>query len=339
MDYWHANQSLIWSDVSKEQIMKCTIKENDEKIFECAGDSVVLIDKNISTPDGLAVDWVHGLLFWTDTGLDTISVYDLKTSKRKILFNTSLEEPRAIAVDPSAGLIFWTDWGSHGKIERAGMDGSNRIEILSGKDVMWPNGIALDIYDQRVYWADAKTKTISSCDYWGQNVRIVLHSHKHLKHPFSLTVFEERLYWTDWDNEGIMSVNKFNGQEFKPVMNGVSGPMTVRIYHEMAQPNQTNKCEMHTCKHICLPRALIRESEQGKENVGKLQGLPYKCACAMGFREGLADLTSCIAEELLGGSIIPVMEHIDHSPGGSAVSTFFVIGLIVSGVLIIVSLL
>uniref|UniRef100_A0AC34R6H9 EGF-like domain-containing protein n=1 Tax=Panagrolaimus sp. JU765 TaxID=591449 RepID=A0AC34R6H9_9BILA len=332
MDYWHANKTLIWSDVSKEQIMKCTMKENGDKIFECAGDAVVLIDKNISTPDGLAVDWVHGLLFWTDTGLDTISVYDLKTNMRKVLFNTSLEEPRAIAVDPSAGLIFWTDWGSHGKIERAGMDGNNRIEILSGKDIMWPNGIALDIYDQRVYWADAKTKTISSCDYWGQNVRTVLHSHKYLKHPFSLTVFEERIYWTDWDNEGIMSVNKFNGQEFKPVMDGVSGPMTVRIYHEMAQPNQTNKCEMHSCEHICLPRALIREADQGKENAGKLQGLPYKCTCAMGFRVSLSDWTQCVDEELLG---LPIMNTIDDSPGGHALSFFFIIGLIVSAVLIV----
>lgn len=33
---------------------------------------VTLINENIKTPDGLAIDWVHGLLFWTDTGLDTV---------------------------------------------------------------------------------------------------------------------------------------------------------------------------------------------------------------------------------------------------------------------------
>lgn len=36
--------------------------------------NVTLIDKEIKTPDGLALDWVHGLLFWTDTGLDTVSL-------------------------------------------------------------------------------------------------------------------------------------------------------------------------------------------------------------------------------------------------------------------------
>lgn len=34
--------------------------------------NVTLISENVTTPDGLAIDWVHGLLFWTDTGLDTV---------------------------------------------------------------------------------------------------------------------------------------------------------------------------------------------------------------------------------------------------------------------------
>lgn len=35
--------------------------------------NITLVDKDVSTPDGLAVDWVHQLLFWTDTGLDQVS--------------------------------------------------------------------------------------------------------------------------------------------------------------------------------------------------------------------------------------------------------------------------
>lgn len=75
MDYWHKNRTLIWSDVSKEQIVICQM-HNKTNVFECMdGENRILIDKNISTPDGLAVDWVHGLLFWTDTGLDSVSFY------------------------------------------------------------------------------------------------------------------------------------------------------------------------------------------------------------------------------------------------------------------------
>lgn len=35
---------------------------------------MTLINDNITTPDGLAIDWIHGLLFWTDTGLDKVRI-------------------------------------------------------------------------------------------------------------------------------------------------------------------------------------------------------------------------------------------------------------------------
>lgn len=215
------------------------------------------------------------------------------------------------------------------------MDGENRVEVISGEAVKWPNGLAVDIYEKRVYWADAKTKAISSCDYWGGDLKTVLHSHKHLKHPFSLAVFEERLYWTDWDHEGVLAVNKFNGEDVKQVMNGVPGPMTVRIYHQMAQPNQTNKCERHRCHHICLPRAHIKTNNSNEDI--KVDGLPYTCGCDMGFNTDLKDLTKCIPENYIADVISREITGEGNS-SDNVLFLFFIIGLIVSGVLVAVSL-
>ena len=50
--------------------------------------------------------------------------------------------------------MFWTDWGREAKIERCGMDGSRRSLIVSA-DLMWPNGVAVDLLRQRLYWTDA----------------------------------------------------------------------------------------------------------------------------------------------------------------------------------------
>ena len=50
--------------------------------------------------------------------------------------------------------LFWTDWGREAKIERCGMDGSRRSLIVSGH-LMWPNGVAVDLLRQRLYWTDA----------------------------------------------------------------------------------------------------------------------------------------------------------------------------------------
>lgn len=63
--------------MTKEQIVICHIGNKTvlDSISDCMENgNVTLIDKNIVTPDGLAIDWVHGLLFWTDTGLNTVII-------------------------------------------------------------------------------------------------------------------------------------------------------------------------------------------------------------------------------------------------------------------------
>ena len=55
--------------------------------------------------------------------------------------------------------MFWSDWSDSAKIERAALDGSNRT-LLVGNKIYWPNGIALDIKAQKIYWGDAFIKKI-----------------------------------------------------------------------------------------------------------------------------------------------------------------------------------
>ncbi|PIC45037.1 hypothetical protein B9Z55_005196 [Caenorhabditis nigoni] len=298
MDFHIKNGTLIWSDVIKKQILSCTIGNVTDSYLGtemCDKKHEVILDgEKIHTPDGLAVDWIHDLLFWTDGGLDQINVLDMKTRKQRVLFSNDLEEPRAIAVDPEVGLIFWTDWGKNARIERSGMDGQNRVVIADGSRVIWPNGLALDYVDKRVYWADAKIKSIFSCDYWGKDVKTVLHSHQFLRHPFSMAVFENRLFYTDWEHDGVITVNKFTGNDLQTVMTEVKSPMTVRIYHQQAQPHIEDKCFESACEHLCLPRAVYKEASRGAERA--FNDRPFSCACegtsASAALECFADLES-----------------------------------------------
>ncbi|CAI4221108.1 unnamed protein product [Auanema sp. JU1783] len=282
MDFHHSNGTIIWSDITLQKIFMCkigndTVNQHLAIKQDCDGDKSVLVEGGIQTPDGLAIDWVHNLLFWTDGGLDQINVMDLQNKKKRVLFSSELEEPRAIAVDPEMGLIFWTDWGKEARIERAGMDGQHRTVIVRGDRVKWPNGLALDYIAKRVYWADAKVKSIFSCDYWGENIKVVLHSHQYLRHPFSLAVFEDRVYYTDWEHDGVITLNKFTGSDVRKVMNKVATPMTVRIYHKEAQPMVENKCSANDCEEMCLPRAVYRGNTKGAERTWN--GRPYACLC------------------------------------------------------------
>ena len=63
----------------------------------------VVIDRNIVTADGLAVDWVYSHLYWTDTGTNTISMSDLDGNLITNIIKDDLEEPRAIALHPAKG--------------------------------------------------------------------------------------------------------------------------------------------------------------------------------------------------------------------------------------------
>ncbi len=67
--------------------------------------------------------------------------------------------------------MYWTDWGDHSKIERAGMDGLDRT-IIVRTNLTWPNGLALDYDELRLYWVDAYTKKIEYSDLDGQNRRV-----------------------------------------------------------------------------------------------------------------------------------------------------------------------
>lgn len=54
-------------------------------------------------PGGLAVDWVHDKLYWTDSGTSRIEVANLDGAHRKVLLWQNLEKPRAIALHPMEG--------------------------------------------------------------------------------------------------------------------------------------------------------------------------------------------------------------------------------------------
>ena len=62
--------------------------------------------------------------------------------------------------------MYWTDWGNPAKIERASMDGQNRI-VLHNTLLTWPNGITVDYSAQKLYWVDAFLDKIEYSDVDG----------------------------------------------------------------------------------------------------------------------------------------------------------------------------
>lgn len=58
---------------------------------------------DLKSPEGIAIDHVARLLFWTDSMRDTVEVSKLDGNHRRVLFDTDLVNPRAIVANPVYG--------------------------------------------------------------------------------------------------------------------------------------------------------------------------------------------------------------------------------------------
>lgn len=173
--------------------------------------------------------------------------------------------------------MFWSDWGRWPRIERASLDGTNRTTIISTK-IFWPNGLAIDLIKERIYFADAHLDYIESCDYNGQRRTQILGNDLFLHHPHSLSLFEDEIFWIDRGHTSLSQFNRMTGN--KTILTGTSqNALTVKVAHELLQPNDENPCTRANCEHLCLQSAS--------------NPFGYSCECQIGYIKDTQNPNRC----------------------------------------------
>ncbi|CAO2582032.1 Prolow-density lipoprotein receptor-related protein 1 [Lemmus lemmus] len=253
LDFHLSQSALYWTDVVEDKIYRGKLLDNGALTsFE------VVIQYGLATPEGLAVDWIAGNIYWVESNLDQIEVAKLDGTLRTTLLAGDIEHPRAIALDPRDGILFWTDWdASLPRIEAASMSGAGRrtIHRETGSGG-WPNGLTVDYLEKRILWIDARSDAIYSARYDGSGHMEVLRGHEFLSHPFAVTLYGGEVYWTDWRTNTLAKANKWTGHNVTVVQRTNTQPFDLQVYHPSRQPMAPNPCEANSgrgpCSHLCL---------------------------------------------------------------------------------------
>lgn len=257
LDWCSKTDYIYWTDLGRSAISRAYLNGSNQEI---------IIEANLHSPAGLALDWVTNKLYWTDSGTNRIEVASINGKQRALLIWQNLDKPRDIVVDPIDAFMFWTDWGAKPAIERAGMDGSNRKVIVSN-NLKWPNGLAVDRFlNNRLYFVDGGTKALEYVNFDGTGRKKLPITG--LEHPFGIDIYENNVYWTDWDSHSVEVADKTTGRNQKRVLSNTSDLMDIRVFHRVRKDIR-NPCALKNgdCSHICL-----------------LNPEGYTCSCPIGVK-------------------------------------------------------
>ena len=112
--------------------------------------------------------------------------------------------------------MFWSGREDITKIERAAMDGTNRVAIIN-TNMDFPYGITLDYASKRVYWTSTDhNNNIEFSDYYGNGRSVLVGAADGVRYPYAVTIYGNLIYWTDVGTLSVYGTHKTqNGTQFQ----------------------------------------------------------------------------------------------------------------------------
>ncbi|CAH3015891.1 unnamed protein product [Porites evermanni] len=265
LDFSSDKNLVYWSN--KKEIKQLSLQTGISEVIPFHHNDY----SSVPFPEGLAVDWISGKLYWTDAKRDAIYVGDLRNGRKMTIIEGKIDSPKAIVVSPSNGYIYWTNWGQAPHIERARLDGTERRALVYN-GIKFPKGLALDELGKKLFWAgtdDNKHGIIEAVSLDGLNRSVIFYEQGY--HPFCLDTFEDYVYWADLGRNAILRIKSLGG-EAEVIIDGLNKPMGLKILHPR-ESRPGNSCDKNNgdCEYLCLSilekqRCFCKEGMKLKEN-------------------------------------------------------------------------
>ena len=118
-----------------------------------------------------------GRLFLLDLSGGRVLSMDPDGMNRKVIA-TGCPYPDGVAVDVAAGHVYWTNMGvpsrNDGSIERADLDGKNRMFIVVPGGTFTPKQLHLDKANRKLYWSDREGMRVMRADLDGSQIETLI---------------------------------------------------------------------------------------------------------------------------------------------------------------------
>jgi photosystem II stability/assembly factor-like uncharacterized protein len=165
-------------------------------------DTFQVIVTSATQPPGLAK------VYWTEFSSNSIQRANSDGAQRETLVDSVSNKPLDLAIDLSRGKMYWSEFFNAGfpKIQRANLDGSGLETVIAFSGLIVVPSIALDIPNQKIYWAANPTTSsaetnagrspgaIARANFDGSNIETF---NTTVEFPVGLAVGGGYVYWYD----------------------------------------------------------------------------------------------------------------------------------------------
>jgi DNA-binding beta-propeller fold protein YncE len=135
----------------------------------------------ISEPKNTSANQTVGRLFFLEASGGRIHSANADGSDRKVIVSGA-RIPDGVVVDLEAGHIYWTNMGvptkNDGSIERADLDGQNRVTIIGEGKTFTPKQLHFEKTSRKLYWCDREGMRVMRANVDGSQIETLVDTSK-----------------------------------------------------------------------------------------------------------------------------------------------------------------